>query len=180
MTYKLTWDKSKFKDKHQQYLALLKQVMYTCEENIVPIQFYCDQKALSTVIDPELLARRLGLIVFEYKTGHNIQSCPQQKYILQNTSDSQMFLYTRHLKSDKIEPIQKDELLLVLPPKFKTEISLDFTNERGCDNARSSTFEGFRYDSNQNEFSLLFDQVKDLNVLSSNCNTLIEEFRNES
>ena len=180
MTYKLTWKKDLLKNNHEQYLALLKQVMYSCEQNTVPKEFYCNQKILSDVIDPELLARRLGLIVFQYKENYNQKNCNQETFILENSSDNQKFFYTKDLKSDKIEPLRSDELLLVLPPKFKTEITIDFVTQKGCDNARSSTFEGFRYDSNDEEFNLLFDQIVDVNSLNNNCIKFIESYKNEN
>ena len=127
------------------YMPLFRYLLYYNEKYVAPSRITFEPNLLQ-VVEGEVFAHRVGLIMFRAKG----EVTEPVVFNLENNTDSVMEVYSEALTDVLIEPIHKRELLLRLPPRFKTSLSVYFEIGRGADHARYSRIEGYRMDLKQN------------------------------
>lgn len=129
------------------YMSLFRHYLYYSEQNLAP-QKITFQPELLQILEGELFAHRLGLIMFKRKDD-SLEPCTHRFEIV-NQSDEVKSIYSKDLCTEEIEPINKTELVLRVPPKFKSAITIEFEKGKGTDHARYSRIEGYRMDTKDN------------------------------
>jgi hypothetical protein len=135
------------------YMSVFRYFLYNSQQHLAP-QKIAFQPELLEILEGEVFAHRLGLVMFKTAKG-DLTPCTY-KFNIVNDTDEIKSIYSGDLKAEGIEAINKVELLMRVPPRFNSFITVEFEPGRGTDHARFSLIEGYRMDSKDN-FKIRFE-----------------------
>ena len=127
------------------YMPFFRYLLVYCQHNLCPHKINYDYGMLD-LIDGEVLANRLGLVMFKLKKETDLK---EFTFDLKNEQDGFKVLKSGDFSNEFIEPICKEEFIMRLPPKFNSKITIEFNYGRGNEHARFSGIEGYRMSSKQ-------------------------------
>ena len=134
------------------YMPFLRYLIYYHESYWAPYSVNYTKEILE-LINGEIFAQRLGLIMFKIKEKEENSQEEEivEEFELLNESDQVKDLYSESLKGKKLEPLNSQELLLKVPPRFHAKIIIVFKKGKGSSHARFSLLEGYRFDKKESK-----------------------------
>lgn len=159
----------------KEYMSVFRYFLYYSQQHLAP-QRIVFQPELLEILEGEVFAHRLGLVMFK-TTKDDLSPCTY-KFEIKNDTDEVKSIFSGDLKAEGIEAINKVELLMRVPPRFNSSITVDFESGRGSAHARFSLIEGYRMDSKDN-FKVRFElNGQTLDNTIENYKTLLDKESN--
>lgn len=150
-------------DEFLMYLNLCRQMMYQYDLTTVPCEVVIKQsEVLKEMIDPQIFAKRLGLIKFQNTAKDQVA-----KITLKNETDVCREIYTDQLafigsEGQKVDVISKGLVLMVLRPNTELNLALKFIEGPGISNGKFLSYSGFGYGKNKDHYYIMVGSLTDL------------------